>query len=54
MLESRIDKTVKAEDTVETNIAKAELAFSHIKKYQAQVFTAMLKRMFCEVTNIAD
>ena len=44
MLETKIDRAVKAGSSVETNIAKADLAFSQIKKYQALVVRATLKR----------
>ena len=44
---------MKAEDHVEIDIAKAELAFSHNKKYQDLVVRARFKRMSCEATNMA-
>ena len=42
---------VKAKNSVETNIDKAEPAFSHA--YQALVVRAKLKRKFCKTTNMA-
>ena len=53
-LDARLDRAVKAGDSVETNIAKAELASSHNQRYQALVVRARLKRMSCEAANMAQ
>ena len=47
-----MDRAVKAEDTAEINIAKAELAFSHNKSYRTLVVRAWLE-MSCEAMNLA-
>ena len=54
LLETRIDKAVLAGNSLETNRAKAELATTHNKRYQAQVVRARLKRMSCEAANMAQ
>ena len=43
-----------AGDSGQVNIAKAELASLQVKEYQALVVRARLKRMSCEVTNMAQ
>ena len=53
-LEAKIDRAIKTGDSVETDIVKAELAFSHHKKYQVLVVRAKLKRMSCEANNMAQ
>jgi len=53
LLEDRIDRAVREGDSIATNIARAELALSNNKKYQAQVVRARLKRMSCEAANMA-
>ena len=54
VVESKLDWVVWAGDCREVRIAKAELASSQSKMYQALVVKARLKRMSCEATNMAQ
>ena len=53
MIKAKLDKEIKAGDSWATKVAKAELTSFQIKKYQALVVRARIKRMFCEATNMA-
>ena len=54
LIEDKLDRAVKAGDCGTTNTAKAELASFQIKKYQALVVRASLKRMSCEAKNMVQ
>ena len=53
-IKDNLDRVVLAGDSVQVNVAKAELASLQIKEYQALVVRARLKRMSCEATNMAQ
>ena len=54
LIEDKPDRMVKVGDNGATNTAKVELASFQIKKYQALVVRARLKRMSWEVTKMAQ
>ena len=53
-IKDKLDRVVLAGDSGQVNVAKAELTSLQIKKYQALVVRARLKRMSCEATNMAQ
>ena len=53
-IKDKLDRAVLARDSMQVNVAKAELASLQIKEYQALVVRARLKRMSCEATNMAQ
>ena len=53
-IKDKLDRAVLAGDSGQVNVATAELASLQIKEYQALVVRARLKRIPCEVTNMAQ
>lgn len=51
--ESRLEVAIQSGDSVQVAVARAELASSLIKKDQALVVSARLKKMSAEATNMA-
>ena len=53
-VESKLDWVVLVGDSEQVSIAKAELASLQSKKYHVLVVRARLKRMSCEMANMAQ